>query len=227
MSRSQNSPPGRHAGSATVEQTGLALLIAVLMAAVLGLLVAGSGETPGRGLGQRIANRIACGPRTPETCRQHPAVSAYGWPVARLVRYLAPLPMARPGPGGEDLVPVDFRYCQRPTCAVPRSGERESHLTTANRRTTAFTVVDDLRRSSGVVRITYWLYRPGLGWERLVKQAGAGDVEAASGTRVLLKDSPRLVPLEILPGRNHYRLPPGDQPPWQWRVESRHDGRSG
>lgn len=222
MSRPENSS----AGSATVEQTGVVLLIALAMAVPAGLYLTGSAEPPGRELGQRIANRIACGPRGLESCRRHPAVSAYGWPLARLVRYLAPLPMARPGPGGDVLVPVDFRYCQRPSCAVPQPDERGSRLTTANRRTTAFTEVSDRRPSTGAVEITYWLYRPGLGWEELRKRAGPGDLEAASGTRVLLKDSPRLVPLEILPGRNHYRLPPGDEPPWRWRVEARHNGRS-
>ncbi|MBK5110748.1 MAG: hypothetical protein JJE10_05190, partial [Thermoleophilia bacterium] len=217
-------PPNSSHGSATVEQTGVVLLIALVMAALVGFYLIGPGEPPGRELGQRIANRIACGPRAPETCRRHPAVSAYGWPLARLVRYLAPLPMARPGAGGERLVPVDFRYCQRPSCAIPRPGERGSRLTTANRRITAFTTVEDRRASTGAVEITYWLYRPGLGWERLRKRAGPDDIEAASGTRVLLMDSPRLVPLEILPGRNHYRLPPGDEPPWRWRVESRFNG---
>jgi len=219
-------PEDSAAGSATVEQTGVVLLVTLAIAALAGLYLTGSGEPAGRQLGQRIANRIACGPRAPEACREHPAVSAYGWPLARLVRYLAPLPMARPAPGGEVLVPVDFRYCQRPSCAVPQPGERGSRLTTANRRTTAFTELTDRRRSTGTIELTYWLYRPGLGWEELVKSAGPGDVEAASGTRVLLRDSPRLVPLEILPGRNHYRLPPGDEPPWRWRVEGLHNGRS-
>jgi hypothetical protein len=205
MSRPENSS----AGSATVEQTGVVLLIALAMAALVVLYLTGSREPPGRELGQRIANRIACGPRALETCGRHPAVSAYGWPLARFARYL-----------------VDFRYCQRPSCAVPQPGERGSRLTTANRRTTAFTEVSDRRRSTGAIDITYWLYRPGLGWEELRKRAGPGDLEAASGTRVLLKDSPRLVPLEILPGRNHYRLPPGEEPPWRWRVEGLHNGRS-
>lgn len=219
-------PPNSAAGSATVEQTGVVLLVALAMAGLVGLYLTGAGEPPGRELGQRIANRIACGPRTPEACRLHPAVSAYGRPLARLLRYLAPLPMARPGPSGEPLVPVDFRYCQRPSCAVPQTGERGSRLTTANRRTTVFTEVADHRASTGTVDLTYWLYRPGLGWEPLRKRAGAEDVEAASGTRVLLKDSPRLVPLEILPGRNHYELPPGEEPPWRWRVENPFNGRS-
>jgi len=211
-------------GSATVEQTGLILFVSLVFTG----LVAGwflIDDPPGRDLGRRVANRIACGPRATEVCGQHPAVSAYGWPLARLVRHFAPLPMARPGPNGESLVPVDFRYCQRTGCAVPRFGELGTRLTTADRRTTVFTEVTD-HRSRGFIEITYWLYRPTLGWEELRKRATAADVAAASGTRVLLKDSPRLVPLEILPGRNHYDLPTGDEPPWRWKVQSANNGRS-
>ena len=204
-------------GSATVEQTGLVLLVVLAFAGLVTvhLLLR---DPPGRELGQRVANRIACGPRALETCRQHPAVSAYGWPVARLVRHLAPLPMARPGPDGTPLVPVDFRYCQRSSCAIPQAGERGARLTTANRRTTTFTEVHDRRASTGTIDITYWLYRPSIGWEALRKSATTADLEAAGGTRVLLQDSPNLVPLEILPGRNHYDLPAGEEPPWRWKV---------
>lgn len=211
-------------GSATVEQTGLMLLVAVLFAGLVAFQIFAE-DPPGRELGQRIANRIACGPRATEVCHQHPAVSAYGWPLARLVRHFAPAPMARPGADGEALVPVDFRYCQRASCANPQAGARGSRLTTANRRTTVFTEVSD-QREHGYVDITYWLYRPTLGWEALRKRATAGDVTAAAGTRVLLKDDPMLVPLEILPGRDHYDLPPGDEPPWRWKVKSKNNGRS-
>lgn len=211
-------------GSATVEQTGLILLVAAVFTG-LAVFQLFTEDPPGRELGQRVANRIACGPRATETCGQHPAVSAYDWPLARLLRHLAPVPMARPGPDGTALVPVDFRYCQRASCAVPQAGGRGVRLTTANRRTTVFTELAD-HRDRGYVDITYWLYRPGLGWEALRKRATPADVDAAGDTRVLLEDSPMLVPLEILPGRNHYDLPPGDEPPWRWKVKSKNNGRS-
>lgn len=208
--------PSRHPqrGSATVEQTGLILLLALLFAGLMGALALGGDEPAGKGVGVRLANRISCGPRQPDDCGHHPAVTAYGWPVARLVRYLAPEPMARPGPGGSSLVPVDFRFCQRPSCAVP-SGR--PGLTTANRRATVFT---EVRRVEDGLEVVYWLYRPGLGWEDLHRRAGHADVEAASGTRVLMKDVPAIVPLETLDGRNHVELPPGEAPPWQWKVTS-------
>lgn len=196
-------------------------MLALTFAVLIGVYLTGMGEKTGRGLGTRIANRIACGPREPGVCRQHPAVSAYGWDLARTLRALAPDPTSRPGPGGLPLAPVDFRYCQRASCAVPgREG-----LTTANRRFTLFTEVTRLPDGEGW-EFSYWFYRPSLGWERLRRRAGPAEIEAAAGTRVLLKDNPRLVPLEILPGRNHYSLPPGDEPPWRWQIRTHHRGWS-
>jgi hypothetical protein len=212
-------------GSATVEQTGLVLLLTAVFALAIGFGLLGGESGPGRQIGTRIAERIACGPRAPDACRHHPAVEAYGWPVARALRQLAPWPMARPGPDGTPLVPVDFRYCRRQSCAVPAAGERGLRLTTANRRITYFTEVRDRRGSAGVVELIWWLYRPGPGWEALRRTIGPEEIEAASGTRVLLSDSPALVPLETLDGRNHVRFPAAELPPWQWRIGSNHTGR--
>lgn len=209
-------------GSATVEQVGIILMLALIFSVFVGIHLAGPGDPPGRGLGTRIANRIACGPREPGVCRQHPTVSAYGWDLARAIRWLAPEPAALTGSDGRFLAPVDFRYCQRPSCAVPTGDGR---LTTANRRVTLFTEVRRAPSEDGW-EIDYWHYRPSLGWERTRRRAGPAEIEAASGTRVLLKDSPRLVPLEILPGKNHYELPAGDQPPWRWRIEAIRPGWS-
>ncbi len=213
-------PPNR--GAATVEQVGIVLLIALVFTGLLAWHLSGAGDPAGRGLGVRIANRISCGPREPGVCRQHPAVSAYGWDLARAVRWLAPAPSARSGPGGSLLVPVDFRYCQRASCAVPAGDGR---LTTANRRLTLFTEVARLGPDQGW-RIRYWSYRPSIGWERIDRFAGPAEIGAASGTRVLLEDSPRLVPLEILPGRNHYELPRGEEAPWRWKVSPKYEGWS-
>jgi hypothetical protein len=218
---------GHERGSATVEQAALAALIALLLIAAIAAIEAGGGELdPRHGLAGAIGRRLVCAPRLPGACRHHPLVPAYGWPLARLARALAPAPAARPGPEGLPLVPVDFRRCRRPSCAVPRPGPAGTHLTTAGRRTTAFTQLDDRRRSRGWVELTYWLYRPGLGWERVVRRAGQAQVDAAAHVRVLLKDDPALVPLETLPGRDQYDFPPGEEPPWRWRVKSRYPGWS-
>ena len=216
----------RERGSASVEQAGLAALIALLLLAAIAAVAAGGKIDAGRVLAGAIGKKIRCAPRLPDACRHHPLVPAYGWPLARLTRALAPTAAALLGPSGLPLVPVDFRRCRRESCAVPRPGAARLHLTTSGRRTTAFTQVDDRRRTLGWVELTYWLYRPGLGWERLVRRAGSAQVEAASGVPVLLEDDPALVPLETLPGRDHYEFPASERPPWQWRVGGRYPGWS-
>jgi hypothetical protein len=209
-------------GSASVEQAGLVALIALLLLAGIAAVTAGGEVDSGRGLAGAIAKRIACAPRIPDACHHHTLVPAYGWPLARLARALAPAPEAKPGPSGLPLVPVDFRRCRRESCAV----DAGLHLTASRRRTTAFTQLLDRRRSDGWVELTYWLYRPVLGWERIVRRAGRAQIDAAANVPVLLQDDPALVPLETLPGRNHYDFPPDERPPWQWQVAGRYPGWS-
>jgi hypothetical protein len=213
-------------GSASVEGAGLTALIALLLLAAIAALAADGKIEAGRDLAGTISRRIACAPRLPGPCRRHPLVPAYGWPLARLVRAMAPAPAARLGPSGLPLVPVDFRRCRSESCAVQRPGPAGLHLTASARRTTAFTQVVDRRQSLGWVELIYWLYRPALGWERLVRRVGPAQVEAASGVRVLLQDDPALVPLETLPGRDHYEFPASERPPWQWKVSGLYPGWS-
>jgi Flp pilus assembly pilin Flp len=212
----------RERGSATVEQAALAALVGLLLIAGIAAVAAGGEVDAGRRLAGAIAKKIGCAPRLPDGCRHHPLVPAYGWPIARLTRALAPAPVAVPGPSGMPLAPVDFRRCRRQSCAVAAG----SHLTASGRRTTAFTELVDRRRSAGWVELVYWLYRPTLGWERFARRATQADVEAAAGVEVRAEDDPALVPLETLPGRNHYEFPPGERPPWQWRVTGRYPGWS-
>jgi hypothetical protein len=212
----------RQRGSASVEQVAISALVGVLLVAGIAAVAAGGEVDAGRGLAGTIGRRLACGPRLPDDCHHPPLVPAYGWPLARLARALAPAPAARPGRSGLPLMPVDFRRCRSESCAVAAG----PHLTASRRRVTAFTEIDDQRRSLGWVEIVYWLYRPTLGWERLTRRASAADLEAAAGTSVLASDDPALVPLETLPGRNHYEFPPGERPPWQWHVAGRYPGWS-
>ena len=209
-------------GSASVEQAGLTALIALLLLATIAALASGGEIDPRNALGGTIARRIVCAPRLPDACRHHPLVPAYGWPLARLARALAPSPAALPGPEGLPLMPIDFRRCRRPSCAAAAG----PHLTASGRRVTAFTQIEDRRRSLGWVELTYWLYRPGLGWESVVRRATQAQIEAAGNVAVLLKDDPALVPLETLPGRDHYEFPPGEEPPWRWHIQSRYPGWS-
>jgi hypothetical protein len=201
-------------GAASVEQIGLIALVALALLAAIAAVVSGGDVDAGRALAGSIGRKIRCAPRLPDACRHHPLVPAYGWPLARLVRALAPLPAALPGPRGAALYPVDFRTCRSAGCAD------------GDRRPVAFTTIDDRRAEQGWVEVTYWLYRPTLGWERVVRRATEADVEAASGTAVLLEDDPVLVPLETLPGRDHYDFPAAEEPPWRWRLRGLHPGWS-
>src|SRR4051795_11954979 len=168
-------------GSASVEQAGLAALVALLLIAAVAAVAAGGEIDAGRQLAGALGRRLACAPRLPDACRHHPLVPAYGWPLARLARTLAPSPEALPGPAGLPLMPVDFRPCRSESCAVAAG----PHLTASSRRVTAFTELVDRRASEGWVEVVYWLYRPTIGWQRLSRRATEADVQAASGTEVL------------------------------------------
>ncbi|HVW48504.1 MAG TPA: hypothetical protein VHA76_15715, partial [Solirubrobacterales bacterium] len=190
-------------GQATIESTALAALIALLLVAVIALVASGGEVTAGRELAGAIGRRIACAPHLPDACRHEAVVPAYGRPLARLARALAPPPEPLPAPDGLPLVPVDFRRCRRESCAVAAG----PHLTASNRRTTVFTQILDHRRSAGTVELVYWEYRPTLGWRAVRRTATEADVVAAAGTELLASQDPKLVPLETLPGRNHYDFP--------------------
>jgi hypothetical protein len=53
-----------------------------------------------------------------------------------------------------------------------------------------------------------------------VRSAGTTEIAAASHLRLSLEDDPALVPLETLPGRDHYSFPPAEEPPWRWSIPS-------
>jgi hypothetical protein len=204
---------GRRKGAASVEYLALAGLIGLLAVTAIAALVASPPRRADRELGEMLARRIACAPRYPVPCGRNPLALAYGFPIGKLVRSLAPAPTVRSGE-----LPVDFRYCRQRSCAIPG---RNPGLTSSGRRVTEFISVEDLRRSGGTVRVTYWLYRPGQRWERIARTAWGPQIETASSIRLDVEDDPALVPLETLPGRDHYAFPPLERPPWQWSVASR------
>ena len=209
-------------GTATVEHAALAALIALVVIAAIAAVRADGPERGTRELGEMIGRRIACVPRHPVPCGRHPLALAYGFPVGKLVRSLAPslADLAVPGQAGS-LLPVDFRRCRRRSCALP--GERPG-VTASGRRVTLFTAVEDLRRAGGPVRVSYWLYRPTRGWELVARSAGAAEIAAAGALRLNREALPDLVPLETLPGRDHHRFGAGEEPPWRWRIRDRVPG---
>jgi hypothetical protein len=212
---------GEENGAASVEHVGLVMLIALLAIGAIAAVAAAPPTDEARRLGSALDRKIRCPARLPDPCWQDPLTEAYSRPVAGLVRALAPAPRPVAGPSGLGLVPVDFRYCRSESCAVPGEG---AGLTRSNRRVTAFTSVVDHRRSGGGVEVSYWLYRPGIGWDRVVRRGSVADVERYAKTPLLDSANPVLVPLETLDGRNHYDFRAAEEPPWRWQVESVYPG---
>ncbi len=198
-------------GAATVEHAGLVLLIALLLIAAIAALAAGA-DTSGRELGSALARKVRCAAVGPGPCWRDPLTLAYGRPLAGAVRALAPAPAAPAG-----LLPVDFRYCRSASCAAP--GSDPGH-TASNRRVTAFVAVDDRRASAGIAELTYWLYRPTIGWEPDVRRVTSAEVAELASTPLLDDAVPALVALETLDGRNQYDWAAGEEPPWRWNVGS-------
>jgi hypothetical protein len=208
-------------GAASVEHVGLVLLVALLALGAIAALVAAPPTEEARRLGSALDRKIRCPTRLPDPCWQDQLTEAYGRPLAGLVRALAREPRPIVGSSGVPMLPVDFRYCRTESCAVP--GEEEG-LTRSNRRVTAFTSVVDDRQSGGDVEVSYWLYRPGVGWDREVRRGSGADVDRYASTPLLDSANPVLVPLETLYGRDHYDFPPPEEPPWRWRVTSVYPG---
>ncbi|MFN8111597.1 MAG: hypothetical protein U0R51_00205 [Solirubrobacterales bacterium] len=203
-------------GSASVEHAALVLLAALVACAVVAVVAIGPGKNDGS-LAAAIAFKQRCAVRYPEPCWQDPLTEAYGRELAGAIRALAPPPESRLGPDGQSIVGVDYRRCRQASCAIAAS----DRLTTANRRTTAFTSVRDDRRSAGSVTIDYWIYRPTIGWERVSRTVDAGEVDAYAKTPLPDSADPALVPLETLLGRDDAAFRAGEEPPWRNRIESR------
>lgn len=201
-------------GAATVEHAGLSLLVATLAIAAIAALASRPSDS-GRELGFALARKLRCAAQGPGPCWRDPLTEAYGRARAGAVRALAPPPRALPGPTGAALLPVDFRYCRTVGCAAP--GPRRG-LTASNRRVTSFVAVRD---TPGGAEITYWEYRPTLGWRDRVVVAGGDDIAALASTPLLEEQVPTLVSLETLPGANHFVFRAAEEPPWRWQIERR------
>src|ERR1700753_17992 len=90
-------------GQATIESAALAALIALLLVAVTSVIASGVEVRAGRELAGVMGRRIACAPHLPDACHHEPVVPAYGWPLTRLARALAPPP--EPPPAAHGLPP--------------------------------------------------------------------------------------------------------------------------
>ena len=218
-------PPGGERGSASVEQVGLAALLALLLVAAIAAVAAGGDVDAGRDLAGALGRKIACAPRLPDACRHHPLVPAYGWPLARLARGARPGSRRRAAaPTACPLVPVDFRRCRQESCAVAAG----PHLSASG--------APDHRlhrdrgpppRTSAGSRSPTGSTDPSIGWDARRRAARPRPTsKPPPARRSCSKDDPALVPLETLPGRDHYDFPAGERPPWQWSLRGIHNGWS-
>ncbi|HEX6586434.1 MAG TPA: hypothetical protein VF052_06750, partial [Solirubrobacterales bacterium] len=114
-----SAPSSHERGAISVEYVALAALLGLLIVAALAAVIAAPPRRTDRELGEMIARRIACAPRYPVPCGRHPLALAYGFPLGKLVRSLAPDLSPEAGPDGAPLMPVDFRHCRRASCATP------------------------------------------------------------------------------------------------------------
>jgi hypothetical protein len=142
-------------GQATVEWTGLLLVVAV----ALGALGAAVGlAAPAAGL----ARAVRCAVLARCHGEDRALEAAYGADVAGLVRAFAP---------GLDYeprtltLPVDFRHCRSHRCAdAPDRRGADVWRSARGRPATAFTHVVDRRGRGGDLFVQYWLYYPDSTW---------------------------------------------------------------
>ena len=142
---------GTEHGQAAVEFVAIVLLAAL----ALGALAAFGPRIDGRSFGGFLAFRVLCAVEQECDRSDRALARAYGERDAALVREHAPnLVYER----GERQLPVDWRRCRRPDCAVaPDEPDLDVHRTDAGERATVFTRV--LRRG-GRAFLQYWLYYP-------------------------------------------------------------------
>jgi hypothetical protein len=139
-------------GTATVEWTGLVLVVSLSLGAAVGV----APRVDGRSFGGFLAHSIVCAVRGGCGDGDRQLASAYGGRDAALVRRHAPSIVYEPG---ERSLPVDYRRCRTRYCSnAPDEPDLDVH---SSGRTgdpaTAFTHLD---RRGGRTFVQYWLYYP-------------------------------------------------------------------
>ena len=139
-------------GQATVDWTGVVLLVSL----ALGAIVTFGPRVDGRSFGAFLAHSIVCAVRGGCDDGDDALASAYGERDARLVREYAPNLVYEPG---IYTLPIDYRECRAHRCSdAPDDRDLGVHRSTRGRPpATAFTRV---RRSGRETFIDYWLYYP-------------------------------------------------------------------
>jgi hypothetical protein len=143
---------GLERGQATVEWTALVLLVAL----VVGGLVAAGVHVDGRSFGGLLVHRIVCAAQGGCDDGRAALAAAYGERDAALVRAYAPSIVYE---RGTFALPIDFRRCRSHRCAdAPDDRDLDVHRSArGGLPATAFTHVV---HRGGETFIQYWLYYP-------------------------------------------------------------------
>jgi hypothetical protein len=147
---------GCERGQATVEWTGLVLLVAL----ALGGFAALAPVVGGRTLGQVLVERLVCvlrgNCRATRSATTAELVAAYGQRDAATVRRYAPNIAYE---SGTYTLPIDWRECRSHRCAdAPDRGDMDAHRSArGGYPATAFT---HLVRRGGETYVQYWFYYP-------------------------------------------------------------------
>ncbi len=142
---------GSQRGQATIEWTGVVLLVAFTLGAAVALVPA----VDGRSFGSWLAHSILCAVRPGCGASSDGLEVAYGERDAALVRRHAPGIVYEPG---ERSLPVDFRDCRARLCA-DAPDDRALDATRSETGTPAAVFTHVVRRG-GETFLQYWLYYP-------------------------------------------------------------------
>jgi hypothetical protein len=139
------------AGQATVEWTGVTLLVALVLSAAVAFVPA----VDGRSFGSFLAHAIVCAVRGGCDDGARALAAAYGTADAELVRRFAPNIVYEPG---THTLPVDFRRCRSHHCSdAPDDQSLDTARSSRGTPAAAFTHV--LHRGAETF-VQYWFYYP-------------------------------------------------------------------
>jgi hypothetical protein len=138
-------------GQSTVEWTGLVLLVALALGALVALVPA----VDGRSFGSYLAHSVLCSVRGGCSTGEGELARAYGGDDEALLRRFAPNIVYEPG---ADSLPVDFRRCRSPGCAhAPDDPDLDAGRSDTGLPAAVFTHV---LRQGGETFLQYWFYYP-------------------------------------------------------------------
>jgi hypothetical protein len=138
-------------GQATIEWTGVVLLVALTFGAAIALVPI----VDGRSFGSWLAHSVLCAVRSGCVTSADALQAAYGERDAALVRRHAPGIVYEPG---ERSLPVDFRRCRSRSCAD--AADDPALDATRSDAGTPAAVFTHVARRGGETFLQYWLYYP-------------------------------------------------------------------